>query len=218
MQNEPSLPFPWKRNILALFILTVILYSGYQLSNRFHITAPRYLPLTTLDDAIPFYLWTVWPYFLLVLLAFLPVSIRDTTIFWRTMIAFTVAVCTNISIWLLFPTIYHRPQMPIGNDFTTFAYHWLCSIDTPANCLPSGHITSPTIGCWALATAHPKYRKLIWTTFALLSVTILTTKQHYVIDLPAGLLTGFIGIWLSNSIYQKISIYRNRKNVSAIKE
>ena len=204
MQNVPFTSFPWKRNILALLSLTVILYSGYQLSNRFHVTEPKYLPITALDKAIPFYLWTVWPYFLLVLLAFLPVSIRNATIFWRAMIAFIVAVSINIIVWLLFPTVYHRPQMPNVDGFTTFAYHWLCSIDTPANCLPSGHITSPAIGCWALAKAYPKYRILVWLLFSLLSITILTTKQHYVLDLPAGLFTAYIGIWLSTFVYHKI--------------
>jgi hypothetical protein len=209
MQQTNS-AFPWKRNILAILALTVILYSGYQLSNRFHITAPQYLPLSALDQAIPFLLWTVWPYFLLVLLAFLPLGIRDTAIFWRAMIAYTVAITINISIWLLFPTVYARPQMPDGSSFTRFAYHWLCSIDTPANCLPSGHITSPAIGCWALSAAAPKYRTRIWTAFLLLSVTILTTKQHYVVDLPAGLLTAFIGIRSSKGLYRKFENGRMR--------
>jgi len=210
MQQQPSSAFPWKRNILAILALTVILYSGYQLSNRVHITAPGYLPLTALDQAIPFLLWTVWPYFVLVLLAFLPVGIRDTTIFWRAMIAYTVAISINISIWLLFPTVYDRPQMPDGSGLTRFAYHWLCSIDTPANCLPSGHITSPAIGCWALSKACPKYRAPLWLIFAFLSITILTTKQHYAIDLPAGLMTAFIGIWCSKAIYHRFENGRMR--------
>ena len=204
MNAKPTLPFPWKRNIAGLLVLTVVLYSGYQLSNHFHITVPRYLPLTALDQAIPFYLWTVWPYFLLVLLSSLPAGIRDASLFWRTLIAFTVAVSLNIAVWVLFPTVYHRPQMPEGTDLTTAAYRWLCSIDTPANCLPSGHITSPAVGCWALAKAYPRYRLLVWSLFALLSITILTTKQHYAVDLPAGLLTGFMGIWASKAVYAKL--------------
>lgn len=209
IQQKNTTPFPWKRNILALFGLAVVLYSGYQLSNRFHLTEPHYLPLTALDYAIPFALWTVWPYFALVLLAFLPVGIGDTPLFWRTLIAFSVALTLNIAVWILFPTVYDRPPMPDGNDLTTFAYRWLCSIDTPANCLPSGHITSPAIGCWAIAKVYPRYRYLIWAVFALLSVTILTTKQHYIYDLPAGLLTAWIGIRASGPLYARFRKKRN---------
>lgn len=212
MNNETA-QFPWRRNVIAIFLLTVILYSGYQLSNCFHITEPFYLPLTALDCAIPFSLWSVWPYFLLVLLAFLPLSIRNATLFWRTMIAFTVAVSINIGIWILFPTIYPRPITPEGNGLTIFAYNWLCSIDTPANCLPSGHITSPAIGCWAMSKAYPKFRVFIWSIFSLLSITILTTKQHYVFDLPGGLLTGFIGIWSSNFLYHKIMTQQSSNTI-----
>ena len=215
MESKSADSFPWKRNIGAILALTVILYSGYQLSNRFHVFVPRYLPLTSLDQEIPFWIWTVWPYFVLVLLAYLPVCIRDSSIFWRTMIAFTIAISINISVWIFFPTVYHRPQMPDNQNFTTFAYRWLCSIDTPANCLPSGHITSPMIGCWAFSTAHPRYRLLIWTIFSLLSITILTTKQHYAVDLPAGLLTGAIGIWLSKIVYYKLrNRFANSRNVA----
>jgi hypothetical protein len=181
---EPRIP--WGRNALTLLPLTTLLYVGYQLSNRIHLVEPFPLSLTAIDRAIPFLLWTVWPYFLLVLGLFLPLGIRDRALFRRAMIAFTIAVCLNIAIWMLAPTIYARPPLPENHGLTEFAYRWLCSIDTPANCFPSGHITSPTIGCWALANA-----------LALLAPTILTTKQHYLVDLFGGLATATLGILIS---------------------
>lgn len=189
---------PWGRNAAALLPLTALLYAGYQLSNRIHLLEPRFLPLTELDRAIPMLLWTVWPYFLLVLLLFLPLGIRDRALFRRTLWAFTLAVCLNIAVWMLLPTVFPRPPRPEGGGLTGVAYRWLCSIDTPANCLPSGHITSPAVGCWALATEHPRHRLWIWPSFLLLSATILTTKQHYLWDLPAGLITAGLGIWASD--------------------
>ncbi len=198
--------FPSKnlvQRIISMFIVTLVLYTGYQLSNRFHVLEPRYLALTAFDNSVPFLLWTVWPYFLLVLLAFLPVGIKDDVLFGRTMWAFVIGVCCNIVIWILFPTIYYRPALPEGEGITTYAYCWLCSIDTPANCLPSGHITSPLIGCWALSKESAKYKTWIWLSFALFSITIFTTKQHYIWDLPAGVITASIGIIWSKKFIPK---------------
>lgn len=189
---------PFGRNAMILLPLTTLLYVGYQLSNRIHLAQPFELSMTAVDRAVPFLLWTVWPYFLLVLGLFLPLGIRDRALFRRAMIAFTIAVCLNIAVWMLAPTVYPRPVQPEGHGLTGYAYRWLCSIDTPANCFPSGHITSPTIGCWALANERPMPRKvLIWSGLALLSITILTTKQHYFVDLFGGLATASIGIIVS---------------------
>jgi len=190
-------PVPWRKNAHALLPLTAVLYLGYQVTNRVHLVTPRALPLTALDHAIPFLLWTVWPYFLLITLLFLPLGIRDRALFRRTLRAFTVAVCLNLLVWALLPTTYPRPPLPDDAGLTAFAYRWLCGLDTPANCLPSGHITSPAVGCWALAREHPRHRIWIWPAFGLLALSILTTKQHYVWDLPAGLATAALGVWAS---------------------
>jgi hypothetical protein len=191
---------PLRRNARILIPLTTVLYAGYQLTNRFHLRPPAALPLTGLDQAVPFWLWTVWPYFLLVLGLFLPLWVRDRGLFRRTTVAFTVAVLLNIAVWTLWPTTYPRPPLPEGGGLTAFAYRWLCSIDTPANCFPSGHITSPAIGCWALAAERPHRRLWIWGAFALLSLTILTTKQHYAVDLLGGLATAAVGVWMSGRL------------------
>lgn len=194
---ENEIGIPWGRNAAFLLPLTAFLYTGYQLSNRIHVFEPRELPMTVVDRAIPFLLWTVWPYFALVLLLFLPLGIRDRALYRRALWAFTFAVTINIVVWMVWPTVYPRPPRPDGGGLTGLAYRWLVSIDTPANCLPSGHITSPVVGCWALSREHPKHRIWIWPSLLLLSLTILTTKQHYVWDLPAGMLSACLGILAS---------------------
>jgi hypothetical protein len=81
-------------------------------------------------------------------------------------------------------------------------YRWLTTIDTPANCFPSGHITAPVIGCWALAQERPRWRWPIRLAVIPFVLTILTTKQHYVWDLFGGLATAIIGIVLSRYLMQ----------------
>jgi len=61
------------------------------LANHYPLIAPAYLPLTPLDRAIPFLVWTVWPY----LLFFLPISFCP---FWCASAARSTA-CSALTLW-----------------------------------------------------------------------------------------------------------------------
>jgi hypothetical protein len=185
------------RRFGIIFLWTSALYVIYQLTNHLHLVAPRMLPVTAIDRAIPFLSWTVVPYFVLILGMYLPGLVRERRLFLRTLAALTIAVLLNYAIFALCPTIYPRPDPPTGMAFYDHWYRWLVSIDTPANCFPSGHITAPAIGCWALAQEHRRQRWIIRLLFIPFALTILTTKQHYLWDLFGGLATAAIGISLT---------------------
>jgi len=193
------------KNKIIFIVVTLIMYSGYQLTSRFQLTEPTVLPQTAFDKSIPFLIWTVWPYLILAAFAFLPILLRDKFLIIRAAFAIIIAVGINTIIYFIFPTIINRAASPEVTDLSTFAYNWLCNIDTPNNCLPSGHITNACIGFWALAKENKKYSILLWIIFALLGFTIFTTKQHYFWDLPAGLATAFTGITLSKFAYNKFN-------------
>jgi membrane-associated phospholipid phosphatase len=110
------------------------------------------------------------------------------------MTALTVAVLINYGIFLFFPTVIERPPRPDGTSLADGLYRWLIGIDTPANCFPSGHITAPAIGCWFLARQRFRWWPGIVGVYSVLAVSVLTTKQHYVIDIAGGLVTAAIGI------------------------
>lgn len=182
---------------------TSALYTIYQATNRYHLFTPTLLPITPLDEAIPFWTWTVVPYFMLIGGMYLPALVRDNYLFKRSLVALTVAVLINYTIFALWPTIIARPPLPDGTAFYDAWYRWLTTIDTPANCFPSGHITAPVIGCWALAQENPRWRWPIRLVLIPFLLTILTTKQHYVWDLFGGLTTAVIGIVLSSHMLKK---------------
>jgi membrane-associated phospholipid phosphatase len=108
--------------------------------------------------------------------------------------ALTVAVLINYSIFLVFPTVLERPPLPTGDSLADELYRWLIGIDTPANCFPSGHITAPAIGCWFLARQRLRWWPAITVAYAVLAISVLTTKQHYAIDIAGGAATAAIGI------------------------
>ena len=96
-------------------------------------------------------------------------------------------------------TTFPRPDAPTGSSFSEEGYRILIAADSPLNCFPSGHISVPTLMLWGLYKQYPSARVQIplLTTFALLFMTILTTRQHYILDLIGGMMSGGIGVAVS---------------------
>jgi hypothetical protein len=183
-----------RRNFTVVVPWTSFLYIGYQLTNHYQVFPVYTLPATPLDRAVPFLVWTVIPYFLLIAGMYLPIFLRSDAALRESMTALTVAVLINYSIFFFFPTVIERPPLPVGDSLSDGLYRWLIGIDSPANCFPSGHITAPAIGCWFLARQRLRWWPGIVGTYAVLAVSVLTTRQHYVIDIAGGLVTAAIGI------------------------
>ena len=188
---------PFTKRVLIVLLWTSVLYTGYQLTNRYQFFTVHHLPLTFIDDNVPFLVWTVIPYFILIGGMYLPIFINNKKIFYQSLIALTIAVCLNYSIFFFWPTIIERPPIPLGNTISEQLYRWLLSIDGPANCFPSGHITSPGIGIWFLTRDKPQHKLIYFPLFVLCSLTVLTTKQHYAWDILGGLSSMALGIFIA---------------------
>lgn len=198
LQTNPSIaPRIW-----IVLGWTTFLYLGYQLTNHNQFFPANELPLFEFEKQIPFLVWTVVPYFLLIGGMYLPVLIRTPEHFMKCLYAFGIAVTINYTIFIFYPTVYPRPELPDPGSISGWLYHWLVGIDTPANCFPSGHVCVPGIGIWYVSQEHPEYRVLLWSVFALFVLTVLTTKQHYAVDILGGLFTAAIGIKLADRVFE----------------
>lgn len=183
------------RNFAVVFPLNMVITVGYVVLNRWPLGTPVELPMSAVDAALPFLPWTVVPYLLLLFSdLLLPLGLQDRALFRTALRGYTLGMVANFAVWATFPTTYPRPAAPTDDSWTSALYRYICTLDTPVTCLPSAHITMPAVGCWALARQYPRARAFIWAGFAVMSLTILTTKQHYVADLFAGLLTAAAGI------------------------
>ena len=195
------------RNLLIVVPWTSFLYIGYQLTNRYQLRSPATLPMLPFEQDIPFLVWTVLPYFLLIGGMYLPVLLQSRARLLESMIALTVTVTINYSIFIFYPTVFERPPTPAGDGLAETLYRWLISIDTPANCFPSGHISVPAIGCWYLLHERSRTRgRWITVVYAVLALSVLTTKQHYAIDILGGLVTATVGIILGSRLARRFRI------------
>jgi membrane-associated phospholipid phosphatase len=125
--------------------------------------------------------------------------LRDAALFLRCLSALIFGYSINLLVFLILPTTYPRNFDPADAGLSKWGFDLLYGVDSPLNCFPSGHITAPLIVVWALAKDYPWAKWWLWGAFVLMCPTILTTKQHYFVDLLAGAFTGWLGLRLAQS-------------------
>jgi membrane-associated phospholipid phosphatase len=190
---------------LALWMLSgITVLSGYAVAKLEPFATATSLPLTEIDHAIPFLPWTVWLY---------------GTVTWTTLFAclhvpdrlharrlyFTLALSAVIS-WLVFfafPTSYPRELFPLVDDGSATVRELLDirEADSPTNCFPSLHVAL-AFGialCWNDWLRARWARPLPFLWAAVVSFCTLTTKQHYFVDVPAGMVVGILAWWAVRS-------------------
>ena len=131
--------------------LAVLQVGLYWLLNHCLLFRSRELPLTWIDRATPFWLWTIWGYFALIMMApGLPLLVRQKQVFHRLLKAYFIAMGTAWLFFLFMPTHYPRPPLPEGDSWSNTAYRSLLEFDSPECCFPSSHVIVPLLGCFAL--------------------------------------------------------------------
>ena len=97
--------------------------------------------------------------------------------------------------FIVYPTIIERPSL-IVSDFFTWLMNTVWTFDRPVNCLPSMHVLSSAIAFGAsfeVKKAGNWYRWLHGFMFVMCAASVVFTKQHYFIDIPAGIIVALAG-------------------------
>ena len=187
----PRLPLPLIDRRLRLPTVVVgglLLIALFMLPARIHLGEPTVLDKSVVDDWIPFLEWTIWiyaSYYLFLILAiWLP---RDDKRRSDAAYGLVLAGVIGLIIFTLLPTSVVRP-MPSAGGATGFLWGLLFSVDTMVNALPSLHVANTCLAAVALASRSRPWRIIVPVWAAMIILSTLTTKQHYAIDVPGGLL------------------------------
>jgi membrane-associated phospholipid phosphatase len=170
----------------------LLLAGLFVVPERFHLGEPTSLDRSVVDDWIPFLAWTIWVYasyyLLLILAVWLPKDDKRRS---DAAYGLVLAAIIGVIIFTLWPTSVMR-QSPGFDGPTGFLWRLLFSVDTPMNALPSLHVANTCLAAIALWSRRGLWRIIVpvWATMVILST--LTTKQHYAIDVPGGLLLAAI--------------------------
>ena len=105
----------------------------------------------------------------------------------------TLVVLLQLLFFFVFPTVVDRAPLDAagGQTLSEQMLAWVYAIDTPPrNAAPSGHVSLVLVLAWGASQSVGRYGVLVWSFAALVSVSIVFTKQHHVIDLVTGALLG----------------------------
>lgn len=143
------------------------------------------------ERAIPFVSWTIVPY--LSICGFFVLSFfvgREPTELQRHARRLLLALAVSLVCYAAFALRFHF-ERPATDGLTGALFALLSAFDLPYNRAPSLHVSVLLI-LWARLSphAHGMWRLGLAAWFALIGLSVLTTYQHHVIDVPAGLLVG----------------------------
>lgn len=184
----------WQGKVLMLVTLVPLLNAFYFLPQWLAWRTPVQLPMTIIDRIVPFDPGWVYVYVSMYVMLLIPplLTTRGEPL-WRYTIGATIMFVAAAVFFILWPVEYPRPAL---TGVAPWVYHIVISLDRPVNSIPSLHagLLAYTLffAARALDDLPAGVRRTIllvgtaWST-AILYAT-LATKQHYLLDLPAGVL------------------------------
>jgi membrane-associated phospholipid phosphatase len=189
---------PWKRATLWLAFLGPFFFASYGLTNWLaSLRADVGVAVFAWEQHIPYVPWSIVPYWSID--AFYAASLfvcatrRELDSHAKRLLAAQVIA---VFCFLLFPLRYSFTR-PETTGFFGLMLDALLAFDKPFNQAPALHIVLLVI-LWVLyaRVLRGAWRWLLHLWFALIGVSVLTTYQHHFIDIPTGLLAGWLCVWL----------------------
>lgn len=167
--------------ILGGGFFVVAAWSGSQT-----VPVPAWL-VTRLDARIP-----VLPVFVWVYLSWYPatafVLLADRETFRQAYVAYVVAFTVCVVGYVLLPIAIERPSVPSGAGPSASALAFLYAFDPPRNLFPSFHAAIAAI--LVRLAYRTRFATLVSGWFIALCAACVLTRQHYVLDVLAGIAVG----------------------------
>jgi membrane-associated phospholipid phosphatase len=181
---------PWPYKIFLLLVFGVA-YSIFYVYPNFHPTfSPAGLPFSVLETRIPFIPWTILIYTSDYVYMGLTVVLLDDRVSFHRFArqALLVLIFGGFFFWF-FPTMI--PSRIESFDDEAFIVRWLLDLvhrlDAPTNCFPSLHVGFTGVALWNLRHKGGRVFGLFFVWAVLITLSVLTTKQHYIWDVLGGI-------------------------------
>jgi membrane-associated phospholipid phosphatase len=188
---------------LCLSVILIIgIYQFYFWCQRHPLTAPRSLRLR-IDDAIPYLPSWVWIYSCLyypviVYINFVTESPRH---FMYMAMSYIILLVFQMAFFLAFPVSTPeewRLNVAKGRGLSERFLALVQSFDGRSNSFPSMHTSVAVLTALHL---QPYLGLWVWIFPALIAVSCVFTKQHYVIDIPPCAVLGWLVFQLYKLVY-----------------
>ena len=97
-----------------------------------------------------------------------------------------LASLVSFLIFALYPTVIPR-LVPTGAGMTAEAFALLYRLDPASNCLPSLHVSLAWLAAAGVLSEGRRSGALFCLWAGFITWSTMTTKQHYLVDVVAGL-------------------------------
>ncbi len=184
-------------NLILSVILIVGAYQFYFLTQRRPLRAARAFN-SPFDERMPYWPAWSWAYSFLYYPAILYLNLIATDPRHFTLMAFSfiLLLLMQMSFFYAYPvsTPDHWRQLNQGVTLSERFLRFLHKFDAPSNCFPSMHVS---VAMLTALHALPSLGLMAYAFPALIAISCIFTKQHYIIDLPAGAALG----WVAHRVY-----------------
>lgn len=181
-------------------------YFLYYFTNHHPVFTPRTLPMTGLDEAVPFVPWTVLIYVSeYVYFSVIYIICRDMENVNKYLYSFFSVQFLSCLVFFLWPTVYPRELFPVPENthpFLDAIWTWLRTQDAPTNCFPSLHVSTVYLSAFIFRDEQREKFPFFFTWGTLIAFSTLPTKQHYIADVVAGWVLAVAAYYLFHRVIQ----------------
>ena len=188
-------PADYVINLTLSVILIVGAYQFYFWCQRNAVAAPRQFN-SWLDNLIPYRPRWVWIYSCIYypLILYLNFVVESPRHFTHIAMSYMLLLGLQMAFFVLFP-VTTPPHWRAYNRQRSRSERFLALVqrfDARSNSFPSMHVSVAVLTAFHL---QPQLGQLALAFPALIALSCLFTKQHYLLDLPAGALLGWLTYW-----------------------
>jgi len=190
----------WEKRNWLLF-LSGYFAIGYLVINWFNESRSYYFDVAfPFERHIPFIPFFILGYlFVYASVLILYLLVNDIILWRRTVVSFIVLTTLCYIIFLIFPVrMTERPEvadMIVRNLLDKIARFYFV-IDRPYNLLPSIHAAYPTLTTILAWRAALIGRWFLLAMTVIIAVSVVLVKQHYIMDVVAGIFAAFISYYV----------------------
>jgi membrane-associated phospholipid phosphatase len=181
----------WRSLLASTFVSLLPLYFVIAILTR---DRPAHLPALPLDRMVPLQPeWMLVYGSLYLFMVILPVLVvRDPALFRRALQGYLTVMIVAYVGFLVYPSTLPRPEDVPGTGFAVWSLRLLYTLDPPYNCFPSLHVAYSFVSALTCYRVHRGVGIAAVSWAALIGISTLYTKQHYVVDVAAGVLSAWV--------------------------
>ncbi len=191
---------------VRLVIAPILVVGGLWLHETIQAQARAALVIdSALDQAIPFLPWTIWIYFSFFVYIGSTVFRVEDRLFWRFIIASSLAATIAWTIILIYPITFDRPDPTLINgELYQRLYTFVHEADPSHITFPSLHVAVTWICNFLLWNRTG--RGLRFTLGVGISLSTLFTKQHLAVDVIGGVLLAWFCVWAVSRLVPELKV------------